>query len=98
MLLRACAGRVAELVRADKLKLHGVRHFVLDEVRTLQELSAFHSSCFMQPGRAGCSSWCFTAQPVCACPARRGHPECPVGMTYSSHHCHKAVQCTQTLG
>ena len=35
MLERACAGRVAELVRTDKLKLHGVRHFVLDEVRSL---------------------------------------------------------------
>lgn len=37
MLWRACAGRVAELVRTDKLKLHGVRHFVLDEVHTPSE-------------------------------------------------------------
>jgi len=47
------AGRVAELVRTGKLALHGVRHFVLDEVRAAPPRAGRHPAAARRARRAG---------------------------------------------
>jgi len=53
------AGRVAELVRTGKLALHGVRHFVLDEVRA------------RRPRARAASRQCRPSAPACVQPCSK---------------------------